>query len=243
MPEGWTREQVGGKWADVYSPAEQPRFGLLYLHSYGLETLRDRTVFARLNAEHQLACVCPHGMRCWWADRVCREFDRELTPERHLLDNVLPFFASRWGIEPRGVALLGVSMGGQGAMRLAFKRPDLFPIVAAMAPAVDCHEVYGQGTPLDEMYDSKEQCRQDTAPMHLHPSRHPRHIFYCVDPDDNWHRGCDRLHEKMKALGVEHQVDLATRAGGHSHAYFAAMADRVFRFLVDALEQESLRLL
>jgi S-formylglutathione hydrolase len=94
------------------------------------------------------------------------------------------------------------------------------------------------------MYDSKEQCRQDTAPMHIHPSRYPPHILYVIDPDDQlWLRGCDRLHEKLNALGVPHTADLTTRAGGHSWDYFNHMAERVIRFLVAGLEQESRRLL
>ena len=57
------------------------------------------------------------------------------------------------------------------------------PVVAGVSSANDYHDKYGEGTPLDEMYDSKEQCRQDTAPLHLHPSHYPPHIFFCVDPD------------------------------------------------------------
>ena len=93
------------------------------------------------------------------------------------------------------------------------------------------------------MYDSKEQCRQDTAPMHVHPSRYPPHLFFCSDPDDPWYRGNDRLHEKLAALGVEHECDLETRAGGHSWQYFNHMADRAVRFLYAGLEQQSRRLL
>ena len=196
MDGTWTTLDVGGKPADVYEPAGggRPRFGVLHLHGVGLETLRDNLAFTRLFDELRLACVCPHGGPCWWADRVCPAFDPALTPERHVIDNVLPFFATRWGLGPRAVGLQGISMGGQGALRLAFKHADLFPVVAAIAPALDFHELYGRGLSLDEMYDSKEQCRQDTAPMHVHPARQPPHVFFCADPEDPWSRGGgDRL--------------------------------------------------
>jgi S-formylglutathione hydrolase FrmB len=94
------------------------------------------------------------------------------------------------------------------------------------------------------MYDSKEQCRQDTALMHIHPSHYPPHIFFAIDPDDeDWYRGNDRLHEKLGALGVPHEADLTTRAGGHSWDYFSHQAERALRFLYEGLEQESRRLL
>jgi len=245
MQGAWTAVSLGGKTADVYHPAgaAKPRFGVLYLHGVGLTTLREKTAYTRLFDELGLACVCPHGQRSWWADRICTEFDVATPPERFLLQQVMPFFRERWGFGERSVGLCGVSMGGQGALRLAFKHPQLFPVVAGIASAIDYHDNYGQGTPLDEMYDSKEQCRQDTAPLHLHPTHYPAHIFYCIDPDDRWHRGNDRLHEKMNALGVPHEIDFTTRAGGHSWEYFNHMADRVVRFLYAGLDQESRRLL
>jgi len=94
------------------------------------------------------------------------------------------------------------------------------------------------------MYDSKEQCRQDTALMHVHPYQTPPHVFFCIDPnDERWQRGNDRLHEKLNALGVAHTADLTTRAGGHSWDYFNHMAGPAVRFLVAGLDQESRRLL
>jgi S-formylglutathione hydrolase len=242
----WSSLDLAGKSADVYDlPAAQtPRFGVLHLHGLARQTLRDRPVFTRLFDELGLVCICPHGQRCWWTDRVCSEFDPALTAEKHVLQNVLPVFVQRWGLAPRSIGLQGIGMGGQAALRLAFKRPDLFPVVAAIAPALDYHELYGRGSPLDDLYDSKEQCRQDTALLHIHPTHYPPHIFWCTDTEDaDWHRGADRLHEKLTALGIPHQADLSTRGGGHSWDYFERMAERAERFLAAGLEQESRRLL
>lgn len=244
MSGSWARIEIAGKPADVFDPGAPPRFGLLDLHPWGLETLAVNPVWTAELQRRRLACVCPHGRRSWWADRVCPEFDPALTPERHLLDNVLPYFKERWGLAPPAVGLTGISMGGQGALRLAFKHPATFPVVAAVASAIDYHELYGEGTALDEMYDSKEQCRQDTAPMHVHPSHFPPHVLFAIDPGDaSWWRGNDRLHEKLAALGVPHECDLSTRAGGHSWAYFNAMAPRVMEFIDQGLQQMARRLL
>src|SRR5262245_45505893 len=127
MSGTWTRVTIGGKEADVYDPpgVGRPQFGVLFLHGVGLETLVDRPAFVKPLAELSLACVCPHGQRSWWGDRVCAEFDPKITPERYLLDSVIPFFERRWGVRPRAIGLLGISMGGQGVLRLAFKYPEL----------------------------------------------------------------------------------------------------------------------
>ena len=111
----WTTIEIAGHPADVYeSPGGSPRFGVLHLHGVGFKTLRDRPAFTRLFDELKLACVCPHGGPCWWADRICAEFAPQITPEKYLLQNVLPYFKERWCLEPPAVGLLGVGMGGQG---------------------------------------------------------------------------------------------------------------------------------
>jgi S-formylglutathione hydrolase len=242
----WATVAVAGKQADLFEPSQagRPRFGVIHLHGVGLSTLIDRPVFTRWLEELQLACICPHGQRCWWADRICPEFDDHITAERYLLGQIVRYFGERWGLAPRAIGLQGISMGGQGALRLAFKHPDLFPVVAAISAAIDYHELYGEGTTIDSMYDSKEQCRQDTALLHIHPSQYPPHIFFCIDPGDgDWYRGNDRLHEKLAALGIPHEMDLTTRAGGHSWDYFNHMAERVLKFVRAGLEHQSRRLL
>jgi pimeloyl-ACP methyl ester carboxylesterase len=243
MPDSWESTCIAGKTADVFAPARPPRFGMVFLHDLDGITLAEEPVFTRLLTDHNLACVCPHGDQSWWGDRLCPEFDARVSPECYLLKSGLPFFEERWRLAPKAIGLLGIGMGGQGALRLAFKHARLFSTVAAIAPALDYHELYGQGTALDVMYDSKEQCRQDTALLHVPPNKPPAHLYFAIDPDDRWHRGCDRLHEKMNALGVEHSFELTPGGGGHTWEYFDKMAGRAMAFLVRGLDEESRRLL
>jgi S-formylglutathione hydrolase len=246
MADGWSTEGIDGKAADVYDPpaVRRPTFALLFLHGYGLETLADREAFGNPIAKLGMACVCPHGHHSWWADRVCEEFDKAISPERFLLDSVVPFIQKRWSIETPLIGLHGISMGGQGALRLAFKHPARFPVAAAISPAVEYHQLYGHGSTLDAMYTNKEHCRQDTVPMHISPASYPAHVFFCTDPEDvHWWRGGDRLVEKLNALGIPHEADLTTRAGGHTWDYFNFMAERSVRFVYEGLVQVSRRLL
>lgn len=241
MSGDWQTVDVAGKPADVFTP-DNPRFALLFLHPVGQETLAHPSAapITPLLDEFRFATVCPAGGYTWWGDRIDPAYDAALSAERYLLDRAMPWIEGRWSLP---VGLFGISMGGQGALRLSFKYPSRFPAVAALAPAIEYHQYYGFGHSLDVMYTSKEQCRQDTAPMHLHPSQHPPHVYFACDPEDeDWYRGCDRLHEKMLALGVAHECDLQTSAGGHSWAYFNAIAPRALRFVAAGLERESRRL-
>lgn len=240
----WSSDILHGKTLDVFEPTARGGAALLFLHPVGLETLKDNAVYTDLLERHRLPCVCPHGQRSWWTDRVCAEFDPVLPTERFLREQVVPWARARWGLGPRGLGVFGISMGGQGALRLGFKYPREFPVVAGIASAIEYQELFHAGTPIDEMYESKEQCRQDTALLHIHPYEHPPHVYFCCDPaDDLCYRGNDRLHEKLNALGVIHTADLATRAGGHTWSYFEAMARPAVEFLAAGLATEARRLL
>lgn len=236
MLDGWARIEIAGKPADLFDPGGAARFALLFLHLESGATPADNAAYTAQLRRLRLPCVAPHGARSWWVDRVCPEFDPELTAEQHILQNVVPWMEARWQLGPWGVAAAGIEMGGQGAVRLGLKYPDRFPAVASVNGAFDFHELHGRGTSLDEMYESRERCRHDTAILHLDPYRWPPHIWFACDPQSEWHRGNDRLHEKLTAYGVPHTVDLDTPADPD------AMARPIIEFVVNGLERESRRL-
>jgi pimeloyl-ACP methyl ester carboxylesterase len=241
----WSVVELAGHPCDVFEPAvlNEQRFVVLYLHGVHLARLADHPAFAEEFARRGLPVVSPHTKRSWWTDRICPEFDPRLSAERHLLDNVLPWVKARWGAEPPQIGLLGTSMGGQGALRLAFKHAAKFPVVAALAPAIDYQLRWHEGDEtLPTMYSDPEEIRQDTATLHVHPLHWPRHTFFCCDPaDERWHESADRLRMKLNALGIPHEADLTTSGGGHGWTYYDRMAGRAIGFLADRLERERLR--
>jgi S-formylglutathione hydrolase len=87
------------------------------------------------------------------------------------------------------------------------------------------------------MYPSREHARQDTAILHIHPHEWPLHIWFACSPSDMRHRGNDRLHEKLAAIGVPHTADLDTH--GTSEEFLAPMQE----FISTALDRESRRLM
>jgi S-formylglutathione hydrolase len=168
----------------------------------------------------------------WWLDRVCPTFHPAISPGQHLLDDVIPWMRSRW----RGIAAAGCGMGGQGAVRLGLRHPSRVPVVASVAGAFDFHERYGRGTPLDEMYPSREHARQDTAILQVQPHEWPPHIWFACPPGHEWHRGNDRLHEKLTAIGVPHVAELDTPRSPEE------LAAPMLEFVARSLARESRRL-
>ncbi|MCS6976092.1 MAG: esterase family protein [Gemmatales bacterium] len=251
----WKAAEVAGHPVEIYEPPRiNPGKALIYLHPARPELLHGREAFTRMFDELDLLCVCPHGGPSWWADKLCPDFDDRFTAEGWIVEHVAPWLQEQLGTGSRRaelvrvpvprLGLLGVSVGGQAALRMAFKHPRLFPAVAALAPTIELHQFHGCGTVLDTLYESREQCRQDAAPMHIRPDEYPSHIFFAVDPEDaTWYRGVDRLREKLTALGISHACDLTTRAGGHRWEYFEHMAERAIRFLDEGLATTTRRLL
>ncbi|MDP6444569.1 MAG: alpha/beta hydrolase-fold protein [Pirellulaceae bacterium] len=243
----WTDTVVGGHPCDIFEPDEPHPRGhtVIYLHGVHLNRLVDNQTFTDQFIRHRLRVVAPMTQRSWWTDRVCREFDESITAEQHVLQRVLPYIEERWGVAPKRIGLLGTSMGGQGALRFAYKHPQLFPVVAAVSPAIDYQQriVDGDET-LADMYSDHEAARQDTALLHIHPLNWPQHQFFCCDPaDERWWDSSDRLHMKLYSLGVPHECDLETSGGGHGFDYYNCMAERAVQFLGEKIDEADRSLL
>jgi pimeloyl-ACP methyl ester carboxylesterase len=220
------------------------RGAVVFLHNLDELTLEGNAFFSSLFDKHRIVCVCPHGDGAWWLDRIWPAFDPNLSVEAWVIEQVVPVAQLRWRLGPRSMAVFGIGMGGQGALRMAFRHPERFPVVAGINAMLDFHELYHSATALDEMYDSKEQCRQDTALLHIHPANFPPHIFFACDPANGmWLRGNDRLHEKLTALGIAHEADMTTSAVGASWPYAELLGERVMTFVAKGIEEQSRRIL
>lgn len=244
---GWSQIEVAGKTCDLYEPPQRNAAGyvVLYLHGVHLVRLVDNDAVTGELARRGLPVLAPHVARSWWTNRVCEEFDPQLTAERHVLDNIVPFVKERWGTAPPGLALLGTSMGGQGGLRLALRHPRVFPTVAAISPAIDYYRRYydEDEETLPGMYADPEAARQDTALLHVHALNWPRNIWFCCDPaDEKWYDSSQKLQMKLYSLGIPHVCDLETTGGGHSWNYYNRMLPAAIAFLWERLEQEGRRL-
>jgi len=223
MASPWQRSAVAGRPADLFEPARPCAGAVIWLRDLIGEL---PSGLAGALEAHQLRCVAPHARGVWWLDRIEPAFDPDVSPERYLLEHVVP------SLNERAVALAGVGAGGQGAVRIALRHPRLFPVAAGLDAAFDFHEHLGNGTSLDELYPSREHARQDTAILQVDAHDWPPHLFFACAPESEWYRGNDRLHEKLAAMGVPHTAMLGSP--GDLHALLA--------FVAQALERESRRL-
>ncbi len=242
----WSEIDLAGHRCHVFEPAAPSPHGyvVIYLHCNLSASLRGYPAFTEQFERHGLRVIAPITGQSWWTDRIWPEFDPHISAEAYVLQRVVPYVTEHWNARPPQLALLGVSMGGQGALRMAYKYPNVFPTVAAIAPAIDFQKRIDEGIDpgLLEMYGDAEEARQDSALLHIHPLNWPRNQFFCCDPADlRWHDSVDRLRMKLWSLGVPFECDLETTAGGHSFEYASHMAERIISFLAARLEQERRR--
>ena len=242
---GWMESTLLGHICHLFEP-QRPNdhgFVVVYLHGVHLQQLHDKPAFTKAFEKHGLRIVAPITQRSWWCDRICEEFDSRFSAEEFVLRHVVPFASEQWQARPPGLALLGTSMGGQGALRLAYKYPNVFPTVAAISPAIDFHTRVAEGDEaLRRMYRDEEEARQDTATLHIHPLNWPRNQWFCCDPTDTrWFDSSDRLRMKLFSLGVPYSCDLESSGGGHGFEYYQLMASTAVDFLAESLEKERLR--
>lgn len=156
--------------------------------------------------------------------------------EDFLVQEFLPSIEHQYRIHAgrasRGIA--GISMGGYGALHLAFKHPELFGSVSAHSaaliekpPAVTSaslqqnylSRIIGDvfGSPLDRAFWERND------PLTLARSGHLaglRIYFDCGAEDDyGFEAGAAALHKVLVARGIAHEFHIYS--GGHRWDYFA----------------------
>ncbi len=249
----WFVADIEGHPCEIHAPADAvPGRAMIYLHGVRERWLQELPGLRDLIEQARLPVIAPRAGRTWWLDQIVSSFDASITPERYVVERVIAEVSRRFGVSPPGIALVGTSMGGQGALRLAYRYPDMFPVSAAIAPAIDYHAAMREAhlwddgelyDTLQDVYDDVERARQDTAILHVHPLNWPRHQFFACDPEDeHWYDGAVRLQSKLIALGIPHVAKLEPLGGGHDPVYYDRIAPEVMAFVLERLDQESRRI-
>lgn len=187
----------------------------------------------------------PESGRSFWIDRA----DGSERWESFLRDELGPAIAALdrgWsGHGP--VALLGVSMGGLGALRLAFHQPEAFVGVAALEPGVEAAADWSEVDPASirvrsiELFESLHGSPVDPAhfdanhPPALIAARHAElaasglQIYIeCGDEDMlRLHHGAELMHRLLWDLDVPHEYHLVRGADHVGRTMPARFAEAV----------------
>lgn len=85
-------------------------------------------------AQEGLILVMPEGESSYYTNSVDRPKDRF---EDYVAKDLIADVDARFPADPSRRAIVGISMGGFGAIKLALKYPALYAFVGALSPAID----------------------------------------------------------------------------------------------------------
>jgi enterochelin esterase-like enzyme len=126
-------------------------------------------------------------------------------------------------------AIGGLSMGGEGALRMALLNPDVFGIAAAHSPSL--RTAYDQLAPeLQRLYGTEADWRS-ASPLWLVADTDAAYrltISLDVGEDDPWRPNVELLHDRLTERGTSHQFQVLP--GEHAAEYWIDNVDRYLAF-------------
>jgi enterochelin esterase-like enzyme len=193
--------------------------------------------------------VAPAGERGFWIDWV----DGSRPYERYVVEEVIPGAERLLGLElPREHRhLIGVSMGGIGALQVGLRHPELFASVASLSgPIMDERQAveHLETSPVRFLVDLKRIFGDGTDREHLE-SHNPHAIarkrgadlgtrlFLAAGRDEKpfFRETTTAFHRLLEGLEVPHEFELFE--GGHGWRFWAPVIERA---MTRALESRPL---
>tara|TARA_B100001093_G_scaffold227137_1_gene217656 strand:+ start:634 stop:1389 length:756 start_codon:yes stop_codon:yes gene_type:complete len=199
------------------------------------------------NALSSLIVAVPSARRSFYMDYK----DGSEEWETFIMEELIPHLRQKYRLKAEAKTLIGgYSMGGMGSLRMAFKYPEKFGAIAAIAPAIEpaykfvkiksmdrehrSVEVYEEkfGQPFDHKYWRKNHppsiAKQNADFIKSSGLR----IYFEVGGDDEFglDRGAYFLHRTLLKNEVSHEYRRVLAAGHSDGTLNARLAD-AFAFL------------
>jgi len=225
---------------------------LYFLHGLGDN---ERTLFNSggwtllddLRRQHKIGeflIVAPEGGRAFYINSA----DGSVRYSDFFLQEFIPLIETKYRLS-RGRnsrAISGISMGGYGALRFAFSRPEMFSAVSAQSAALitespqELDTAARSGAPLGKLlaavFGSPIEVThwKENSPFALaarnQAAARKLNIYFNCGQDDNYgfEKGAAALHDQLQKEGVKHEYH--RYPGDHSLSYFLAHFTEVMEF-------------
>jgi S-formylglutathione hydrolase FrmB len=231
---------------DNYSA--QRKYPVVYLlHGYS----GDYTGWMKINGEYirkmadredLLIVSADGGFSSWYfdveGDSAC-QYETYIAKE--LIDTIDRLYATVRSPEGRGIT--GLSMGGHGALYLAFRHPDVFSVAGSMSGGLDIRSFpknWDLEKRLGSYAEQPDKWDQHTVAglTHLLVPGQLRIIIDC-GTEDFFYTVNSKLHERLLERNIPHEF--ISRPGKHDSAYWSHaimyqllfMAEQFHRFQAD----------
>jgi S-formylglutathione hydrolase FrmB len=210
---------------DTYSENNNKDWPVVYLlHGWSgkYSDWAKKTDLKILSDKYEFIIVCPDGGYAgWYLDSPLKE---ESQYETYIAREVVDFVDKNYRTieDSTGRFLTGLSMGGQGAIRLIAKYPNVFDAAGSMSGVMALNEStqkYGISLLLGE-YETNKKLWQNESCFKIVEKLAGRNKGLIIDCgiEDRFIESNRKIHQKMMDLNIKH--DYYERPGAHSWEYW-----------------------
>ena len=215
------------------------RYPVLYLlHGWGgnYDSWVKGSSLADYAAEHRLIIVTPEGANGWYTDGADGE-----RYESYFLREVVPDVERRFRAiaERRGRGVAGYSMGGYGALKLAFRRPELFAFAGSTSGALDAAARVDEES-LARVFGPAESATRYENDLPRLAREWPEarrgalpYLYLDCGLEDHWLAANRDFAATLAVRRIAHEY--RQRPGGHVWPYWDAQAREILRVASEML--------
>lgn len=186
----------------------------------------------QLAREHEVAIIMPEARNAFYSDSAFipyySYFVNEYIPK---MQQILPISKER-----SQNYLVGSSMGGYGALKIAFKNDDQFSKVAALSPITDIeHFRDNPKCPMaketfDSIFDSPEKLAQNQL-INIFNSRQPKQEILTLCGDEDFMHEDNVMFKNFLSIHAKGRYTWMPVAGDHSWNTWSKNIAKVFDWL------------
>ena len=188
---------------------------------------------------YDIIIVCPDGQDSWYFDSP---IDPKMQFETYVSKELVEYIDGHYRTIPNRYmrAITGLSMGGHGALFLAFRHPDVFWSCGSMSGNMDITPYPDKWHIKDRLGEQAEnpQRWRDHSVCNLVdqvkncPLRPAQNIIIDDGLNDIFIKNNIALHDKLVEAGIDH--DFTVRPGRHSWDYWVNSLDYHLMFFQKA---------
>ena len=178
-----------------------------------------------LASQYGVIIVCPDGQDSWYFDSP---IDPNFQFETYVVHELRNYVETHYRTinHPKYRAITGLSMGGHGALWLAWRHPDIYGSCGSMEGGVDIYNYPNRwkvNERLGDFENNKEVWREHSV-IYLVPTLEPgQNIVIDAGKDDIFICANNALHEALDRHGIPH--DYVIRPGKHSWTFWVNALD------------------
>lgn len=177
--------------------------------------------FEKLADQYQLIIVCPDGNNSWYWDSPV---DNNYKYETYIAGELIAWVDSKYKTikDKKGRAITGLSMGGHGALYLAFRHQQVFGAAGSISGGVDIRpfpENWEMAKRLGSYAEQPARWEAHTVTNLLHLLT-PKSLALIIDcgTEDFFYKVNENLHQQLLLRNLPHEY--TTRPGGHNWPYW-----------------------